>query len=146
MLPSLVLDEVEADHLVDRADAQLAVLLQRVEEDEAQQAGPDRVAERTEDLYAKQVGAAGVEEPVVDVENADGHDTPNAAKAVHLRDVERVVDLEARDELLRLRIDEAADDSDDGGGPERDVVARGGHRDHAGEDGVAEVVHVVVVE
>ena len=80
----LVLNEVQPDDLVDGANAKLAVFLQRIEEDEAQQAGLNGVAEGAEDLNAKQVWAARVGKSVVDIEDPDCHDRLDAAGTLHL--------------------------------------------------------------
>ena len=90
-------------------------------------------------------GLTRVEEASVPVEDSHGSNGPNTAEAMDLRDVERVINFEAGNQLLGLTVNKAADHSDDGSSPELDVVAAGSNRDHAGKYRITQRVHVVVV-
>jgi len=65
---------------------------------------------------------------------------------MNLGDVQWVVDFIPVYELLSLCVNYAADDADDRGGVQRDVVARGSHTHEPGKNSIAKLVDVELVQ
>lgn len=109
------LHEVGSDDLEEGVQPQAADLVQHVEEYERHDTGPEGEGHGPDQLNSKVVGLARVEKALSGVEKPAGNDAPEAAYAVRLGHVKRVVDLKAVQELLSLLIDETAYESDDCG-------------------------------
>lgn len=68
----LMLHEIEANDFVNEVDAQPAILLEGVEEQETEEGGPARVGERADYLYVELLTLSCIKEAFVLVENACG--------------------------------------------------------------------------
>lgn len=110
----LLADVIEARQLIDVVDTQPIVLLQRVEEDEAQQEGPRDVGQDAHELDADLLELARVNHAVIIVENSYSEDAPDATDEMDFGDVHGVINLCSHDQLFALAVDNAADDANDG--------------------------------
>ena len=140
-----MLDEVEANDLIDQMDTKSPVLLEGIEKEEAEESGPSKVGTGTNQLDSKLLATSSVKESIVTIKDASSNNGPHSAETMHLTDVERVVDFESTDESLSLDINLTADDTDDRSRPEINVLARSRHTDCARQYTIAESVHIEVV-
>mmetsp|Transcript_30655 Transcript_30655/g.69831 ORF Transcript_30655/g.69831 Transcript_30655/m.69831 type:complete len:433 (-) Transcript_30655:170-1468(-) len=149
-LAGRVLHDVRALLLELVAEAQDVEELHGHKQDEAQAPGPQDDEDERHELDGELVPAVApaVEDAVAAeallgvAEEAEGHDAPDAASAVHGEGVHDVVHLELLEEHRAALVDQPADEPDQHSLPALHEGAARGDGDEAGQDAVAEAAHV----
>ena len=137
--------KIKAYYFVKKSYTQFPVFLKGVEEHEAQETCPYRIGTGAYYLYTKLFRRPSVEKSLINVKNSDRYNRPYSTKAMHLRYIERVINLIPANQFFSLHIDYTAHHPYDTSRPKSDLVAARRHTDQPRKHPIAQLMYIVMV-
>jgi hypothetical protein len=137
--------KIKPYYFIKESYTQFTIFLKGVEEHEAQETCPYCIGTGTHYLYTKLFRRPSVEKSLIFVKNSDRYNRPYSTKAMHLRYIQRVINLIPADQFLSLHIDYTSYHPYDTSCPKSDLVAARRHADQPRKHPIAQLMYIVMV-